>query len=60
MYFWKQEFAFNKNVPFFQSSNEKIHFIHFDVIKTKCTAYVLLKKSRGERHENWKNHKKSD
>ena len=36
---------------FFQSSNERIHFIHFDVIIAKCTAYVLLKTSRGERHE---------
>ncbi len=49
---------FIETCHFFQSSNERIHFIHFDVIKTKCTAYVLLKTSRVERHENWKNHKK--
>jgi len=49
---------FIETCHFFQSSNERIHFIHFDVIKTKCTAYVLLKTSRVERHEHWKNHKK--
>ena len=50
---------FIETCHFFQSSNERIHFIHFDVIKTKCTAYVLLKTSRGERHKKLEKSKKN-